>query len=95
MLRNRVYVGEIRWGDRIYTGKHRPLIDRRTFATGQDLLDGKIRRTETKVDHPYAGGLFACQHCGALITGERIQRKLKKGGVRIPRVLPLREQPSG
>ena len=83
MLRNRVYVGDIRWGDRIYTGKHRPLIDRRTFATCQHLLDGKIRRTETKVDHPYAGGLFACQHCGALITGERIQRKLKKGGVRI------------
>jgi site-specific DNA recombinase len=83
MLRNRVYVGEIRWGDRVYSGKHRPLIDRRTFSTCQDLLDGKIRRTTTQINMPLAGGLFTCQHCGALITGERIKRKLKGGGVRL------------
>lgn len=83
MLRNRIYVGEIRWGERYYTGKHRPLIDRRTFAICQDLLDGKIRRTRAKIDHAFAGGLFACQHCGALITGERIKRKLNGGGVRV------------
>lgn len=83
MLRNRIYVGDIRWGERYYTGKHRPLIDRRTFAICQDLLDGKVRRSRTKVDHVFAGGLFACQHCGALITGERIKRKLNDGGVRV------------
>ncbi len=31
---------------------------------------------------PLSGGLFICQHCGAFITGERIKRKLKGGGVR-------------
>ncbi len=29
-----------------------------------------------------AGGLFCCQFCGALITGETIRRKLRDGGVR-------------
>ncbi len=83
MLRNRVYIGDIRWGDRVYSGKHRPLIDRRTFSLCQDLLDGKIRRTTTQINMPLAGGLFTCQHCGALITGKRIKRKLKGGGVRL------------
>lgn len=83
ILRNRIYIGDIKWGDKYYPGKHRPLIDRRTFATCQDLLDGKIRRTVAKVDHAFAGGLFTCQHCGSLITGERIRRKLKWGGVRV------------
>jgi site-specific DNA recombinase len=82
MLRNRVYIGEIKWGERYFTGKHRPLVDRRTFSQCQDLLDGKIRRTTTQINMPLAGGLFTCQHCGALITGERIKRKLKGGGVR-------------
>lgn len=79
---NRVYVGVIKWGERYFTGKHRPLVDRRTFATCQDLLDGKIRRTTTQINMSLAGGLFTCQHCGALITGERIKRRLKGGAVR-------------
>lgn len=56
MLRNRIYIGEIRWGERHFVGKHRPLVDRRTFAACQDLLDGKIRRTTTQLNMPLAGG---------------------------------------
>ncbi|GIX04905.1 MAG: hypothetical protein KatS3mg114_0774 [Planctomycetaceae bacterium] len=83
ILRNRIYVGEIRWGDRYYTGKHRPLVDQRTFTMCQEILDGKVRRTTKQVNMPLSGGLFSCQHCGAMITGERIKRKLKGGGVRV------------
>jgi len=83
ILRNRIYVGEIRWSDHYYPGKHKPLVDRSTFTACQDLLDGKTRRTTAKVDHPFAGGLFTCMHCGFSITGERIKRKLKDGGIRI------------
>ena len=32
------------------SGKHRSLIDRRTFSLCQDLLDGKIRRTTTQIN---------------------------------------------
>ena len=83
ILRNRVYVGDIRWGERYYTGKHRPLVDLRTFTMCQQILDGKVRRTMKQVNMPLSGGLFTCQHCGAMITGERIKRKLKGGGVRV------------
>lgn len=83
ILRNRVYIGEIRWGEKYYPGKHRPLVDRRTFAICQDMLDGKVRRTTKQIRMPFASGLLTCQHCGAMITGERIRRKLKGGGVRV------------
>jgi site-specific DNA recombinase len=29
-----------------------------------------------------SGGLFQCAHCGRAITGEKIRRKLRSGGVR-------------
>ncbi len=34
-------------------------------------------------DHAYAGGLFQCEYCGSLITGEKIRRKLKHDGIRV------------
>ena len=83
MLNNRFYIGEIKRGSNFYQGRHRPLIDRSTFQTCQDVLSGKNRRAKPQVNMPLSGGLFTCQHCGAFITGERIKRKLKGGGVRV------------
>ena len=83
ILKNRFYIGEIRRGANLYQGRHQPLIDRSTFQTCQDRLQGKTRRTKAKVNLPLSGGLFTCDHCGAMITGERIKRKLKGGGVRL------------
>ena len=83
ILNNRIYVGEIKRGDRYYAGKHRPLVDRATFQICQDHLKKKNRRNAPeKPDHMLAGGLFHCQYCGHVITGERIRRKLKDGSVR-------------
>jgi hypothetical protein len=83
ILNNRFYIGEIRRGSNHYQGRHQPLIDRATFLACQDILQGKTRRTKAKINLPLAGGLFTCEHCGALITGERIKRKLNGGGVRL------------
>jgi site-specific DNA recombinase len=83
ILNNRIYIGEIKHGDNHHPGKHRPLIDRTTFQICQDILAGKNRKTAViKPGHPLAGGLFCCQYCGALITGEKIRRKLRGGGIR-------------
>ena len=81
ILANRFYVGDIVWKGDIYPGKHTPLVDRSTFQLCRDLLKGKNRRTRRQT-HTLANGLFLCQHCGSMITGERIRRKLKGGGVR-------------
>ncbi len=82
ILNNRFYVGEIRRGSNYYQGRHQPLIDRAMFQLCQDILSGKNRRATPPVNMPLSGGLFTCLHCGAFITGERIKRKLKGGGVR-------------
>lgn len=83
ILNNRFYIGEIRRGNHSYQGRHQPLVDRTTFHSCQEHLKSKKRRTKAKVNLPLSGGLFTCLHCGAMITGERIKRKLKDGGVRI------------
>jgi site-specific DNA recombinase len=81
ILNNRFYIGELRRKGHVYEGKYTKLIDRRTFELCQDVLAGKNRRTGN-TDLPFAGGLITCAYCGQSITGERIMRKLKGGGVR-------------
>ncbi len=82
MLANRFYVGDIVWRGEVYPGKHRPLVDRQTFQLCRNILKGKNRRT-FRLAHTFANGTLLCQYCGSMMTGERIRRKLKGGGVRI------------
>ncbi len=82
MLANRFYVGDIVWKGQIYPGKHRPLVDRGTFQLCRDLLKGKNRRTH-RFTHTFANGLLLCEHCGSMVTGERIRRKRRDGTVRV------------
>lgn len=80
ILNNPSYLGQIVWHKETFPGKHQPLIDRATFDLCQDILHGKNRRTG-KPEIPLSGGLFTCAYCGSTVTGERIRRKLKGGGV--------------
>ncbi|MGI9470302.1 MAG: recombinase zinc beta ribbon domain-containing protein [Rubripirellula sp.] len=81
ILNNRFYIGELKRRGDTYPGKHRPLIDRATFEACQEILSRKIRRLGSP-EHPLAGGLLRCTYCGKGITGERIRRKLRGGGLR-------------
>jgi site-specific DNA recombinase len=81
ILKNRFYVGELHRNGQVFEGRYKRLIERSTFDICQDVLGGKNRRTGTP-EHPLAGGLIRCAFCGQSITGERIRRKLKDGGVR-------------
>ncbi|MCX7424663.1 MAG: recombinase family protein [Planctomycetia bacterium] len=81
ILSNRFYIGELHRNGQVFEGRYRRLIDRATFDACQEVLIGRNRRTGTP-DHPLAGGLFRCEYCGQSITGERIRRNLKGGGVR-------------
>ncbi|MCO6454835.1 MAG: recombinase family protein [Pirellulaceae bacterium] len=81
ILGNRFYIGELHRNGQVFEGRYQRLIDRATFDTCQDIMNGRNRRTGHP-EHPLAGGLFQCAYCGQAITGERIRRKLKGGGVR-------------
>src|SRR5690606_13365708 len=75
------YVGELVRNGNVHAGKYRLLIDRATFDACQALLNGKNRRMSTHA-HLFSGGLLRCAYCGFAMTGERIRRKLRGGGVR-------------
>lgn len=81
ILNNRFYIGELHRNGSVHQGKYRLLIDRKTFETCQDILNGRNRRMSHHV-HLFSGGLIRCAHCGFAMTGERIRRKLLDGGVR-------------
>ena len=81
ILNNRFYIGELHRNGQVFEGRYKRLIDRGTFDACQDVMNGRNRRTGTP-EHPFAGGLFQCAFCGQSVTGERIRRKLKSGGVR-------------
>lgn len=74
ILNDRVYIGEIKYRDNWYPGKHEPIIDRATWDRVQALLGNRQQITHTKT---YAGDLMTCGHCGHKITGEL---KTKKSG---------------
>ena len=81
ILNNRFYAGELHRNGNVHQGKYRLLIDRQTFDTCQDILNGKNRRTSHHV-HVFSGGIIRCAHCGFAVTGERIQRGLLDGSTR-------------
>lgn len=81
ILNNRFYAGELHRNGNVHKGKYRLLIDRQTFDTCQDILNGKNRRMAHHV-HVLSGGIIRCAHCGFAVTGERIRRKLLDGSVR-------------
>ena len=81
LLNNRFYIGELERNGHVHEGQYQRLIDRVTFDTAQKILNGRNRRTGSP-DLPLSGGLFRCALCGGAMTGERIRRKLKGGGVR-------------
>ncbi len=72
ILRDRAYIGEVRYRGKWYPGKHTPLVDRATFERVQVLLG--VKRYQGH-DLTYAGSLVRCGHCGAVITGESIIKK--------------------
>ncbi|MGC8561529.1 MAG: recombinase family protein, partial [Phycisphaerae bacterium] len=72
ILRDRAYIGEVRYRGQWYPGKHPPLVDRATFERVQVLLG--VKRYQGH-DLTYAGSLVRCGHCGAVITGESVTKK--------------------
>lgn len=75
-LRDRSYIGEVKYQGQWYPGKHKPLIDRETWDRVQVSLGQKIYRSHEML---YAGELVTCGHCGRPVTGEVKEKTTKKG----------------
>lgn len=83
LLKNRHYIGEVKYADSWYKGRHEAILDEETFSLAQTLLER--RKESTTSDHhnrSYLGGLVYCRQCGA-----RYHRQLwkkRKDGTSVP-----------
>ncbi len=78
MLTDRSYIGEVRYRDNWYPGKHEPIVDRGTWDRVRALLGNRQQARHTMT---YAGELMQCAHCDHHITGE-VKTKQTKAGER-------------
>ncbi len=76
ILRDRSYIGDIRFRGQWHPGTHTPLVDRRTFDRIQTLLGGSTYKAH---ELTYASDLITCGHCGHPITGEAKTKQTKSG----------------
>jgi site-specific DNA recombinase len=79
MLRNIFYTGKIGYLNRVYPGKHRPLIDMETYAEVQNVLKLHNQGANRTRKHNFLlNGLLYCASCKSLMTGEQ---HIKKSGL--------------
>ncbi|MBR1326071.1 recombinase family protein [Bradyrhizobium ottawaense] len=69
ILRNRVYSGDFVWKERVYKGKHTPLVSHELGARVQEMLDdrnaSKVRGSKREFAFT---GLIKCGHCGCALV---------------------------
>ena len=79
ILRDRSYIGEVKFRGEWCRGSHEPLVNRVVFDRVQVLLGEQTYQSHELV---YGGERIQCGHCGHPITGEVKTKKTKKHGVR-------------
>ena len=72
ILRDRSYIGDIKWHGHWTAGRHEKLIDRVVFDRVQALLGEKVYKAHELL---YAGELITCGHCGRPVSGEIVEKK--------------------
>ena len=68
-LQSKFYMGLIEKEEKLYQGKHKPIISQKLFDDVQEILHGKSRPKPQK--HFYsARGFLTCESCGCMLTAE-------------------------
>jgi hypothetical protein len=71
MLRNRVYLGELKVRSYVNQEAHEPILDPGTFAAVQAKLDAASRPPRSKAEPMLLAGLVRCATCGHVMTRAR------------------------
>lgn len=72
VLRDRAYLGELRYRGQWMAGTHEPIVDRPTWDRVQALMGEATNKAHQLV---YGGELIRCGHCGRPVTGEVITKR--------------------
>lgn len=86
LLKDRTYIGEIKYQGKWWPGKIPQLVDRALFDQVQERIRRKGQRTKRNL--LFSGVLIRCGHCGSAITGE-----FKKGKYAYYRCANANKQP--
>jgi hypothetical protein len=71
LLRNRVYLGELRVGDEVNPAAHPPLVDVELFEAAQAVLDNSVRPPRGEQEVALLSGLVRCASCGHVMGRTR------------------------
>jgi site-specific DNA recombinase len=72
VLRNRVYIGEVKWRDQWHPAKHPTLVPKEVFDAAQDIRSDRAynsRRLGANSSPYLLSGLVICANCGAHLVG--------------------------
>jgi site-specific DNA recombinase len=69
LLHNPFYAGVIRFQDKVYPGKHKPMVTLDQFQTVQELLRSPGKPRPKQRDFAFTG-MIACGVCGLTVTAE-------------------------
>jgi len=74
ILENPLYYGEFRWRGKLYPGKHDPLISKKIFDEGQDVIAGKNKPHKGPKNFAFAN-LLRYGECGCKVLGEEKKKR--------------------
>ena len=81
ILRNVVYIGKVKYNDKVYQGIHRAIISEEIFAIAQKIHKNKMKKFRVYKNFLF-GGLVKCESCGSnmtsCFTNKRTNGKLKR-----------------
>ena len=76
VLRDRAYIGEVKYRDGWHPGTHEPIVNLEVFERVQLLLGGKTYHARDSV---YGAGMVRCGHCGRPLVVEIKQKQTSAG----------------
>jgi site-specific DNA recombinase len=82
ILKNPIYIGRVKYGDKIYPGEHNSIIDESLWLKAQSIFreKGSGKRTETKINRVFPlAGLLWCGECGSMMTPTYTQNRKRNG----------------
>jgi len=73
IITNPIYAGQIRRKEKIFPGKHKPLIGKKTFDKAQAILSerrGNLSLRRSNSSNYLLSGLLHCERCGRWLVGK-------------------------
>ena len=78
ILRNPVYIGKMRWGQKLYQGIHEPIISKELFDAAQSLTKERIKVKRPLMKDYLLKGLIKCAECGSTMTPCFTNKKIRR-----------------